>query len=217
MTYTPLQHQSLRELIAMDLREQILAKAIAPGEKLDIAGIAHRYAVSGGAVREGLRLLESEGLVVTNPRRGITVRVVTPTDLLEICAVREVIDVAAANLLAETGDAELLTRLREGQERIERCWNDSGFASGLATDLEFHVLLAESSGNSRLLSISTNLVDQTRLYLQQVEGADASIRRQPPAHLHTAIIDAIALGDEEAIRKACADHYLFSRARVNPE
>ena len=217
MTNTPLQHQSLRELIALDLREQILTKAIAPGEKLDIAGIAGRDAVSTGAVREGLLLLESEGLVVINPRRGITVRVVTPTDLLEIYAVRELIDVAAANLLAETGDAELLTRLREGQERIERCWDDSGFASGLVTDLKFHVLLAELSGNSRLLSISTNLVDQTRLNLQPVEAADAFIRRRPPAHLHTAIVDSIALGDEGAIRKAFADHYVFSRTSMTHE
>ncbi len=212
-----LEHRSLRELIAQDLRSRILAKDIAPGDKLDVAGIASQYGVSSGSVREAAFLLESEGLVVINPRRGITVRVVTPTDLLEIYAVREVIDVAAAILVAAAHNEEQLSRLRTGQERVEQCWDEGGFASGLAADLEFHVLLAQLSGNSHLLSISMNLTDQTRLHLQPVQAADASIRKRPPEHLHASMIDSIVSGDEDSIRGACASHYAFSRTRLTHE
>ena len=217
MTDISLGHRSLRELIARDLRGRILAKDIPPGTKLDVAGIASELGVSPGSVREASFLLESEGLVIVNPRRGITVRIVTPTALLEIYAVREVIDVAAARLVAQSGDLELLTRLRLGQERIERCWDEGGFAAGLVADLEFHVLLAELSGNSRLFSISLNLTDQTLLHLQPVEAIDASIRRRPPSTLHASMTEAIDRGDDQAILKACADHYAFSRTRVNHE
>jgi len=214
MTEATLQHQSLRELIARELRSQILGRALSPGEKVDVGAIAAQYGVSSGSVREAAFLLEAEGLVVVNPRRGITVRVVTATELLEIYAVREVIDVAAAGLVAGHGDSEALEVLRAGQERIEQAWDAGGFSTGLAADLEFHVLLAQVSGNSRLHAISANLIDQTRLHLQPVEAADASIRAHPPAHLHTAIIDAIASGDDSMIRTSCADHYAFSRTRV---
>ncbi len=217
MTQASLQHQSLRELIAKELRDRILSRELAPGEKLDVSGMASQFGVSAGSVREAAFLLESEGLVAINPRRGVTVRVVTPTDLLEIYAVREVIDIAAASLIALRADSEHLARLRSGQERIERCWEGGGFAEGLAADLEFHVLLAELSGNSRLLSIASNLTDQTRLHLQPVEATDATIRARPPARLHTDIIDAIERGDDEAIRTAFADHYAFSRTRVTHE
>ena len=217
MTDAFLEHRSLRELISRDLRSRILAKDIAPGEKLDVAGIASQYGVSSGSVREAAFVLEAEGLVVINPRRGITVRVVTATELLEIYAVREVIDIAAAALVAGSRDPEVMQTLRAGQERIEQAWDAGGFAAGLAADLEFHVLLAEVSGNSRLQAISANLVDQTRLHLQPVEAADASIRARPPAHLHTSIIDAITTGDESVIRKSFADHYVFSRTRVTHE
>lgn len=217
MTDATLQHQSLRELIAKELRTQILSRNLAPGDKLDVAAIAAQYGVSAGSVREAAFLLESEGLVVVNPRRGITVRVVTPTDLLEIYAVREVIDVAAGNLVAKAQSQDLVARLRAGQEAIESSWDKGGFAYGLAADLEFHVLLAELSGNSRLLSISMTLGDQTRLHLQPVEAADSSIRERPPVHLHTAIIDAIESGDEKEIRQAIVDHYAFSRTRVTHE
>ena len=149
MTDATLQHQSLRELIAKELRYQILSRELAPGEKLDVGAVAGQYGVSAGSVREAAFLLEAEGLVVMNPRRGITVRVVTPTDLLEIYEVREVIDVAAARLVAAVQDNARIQKLRESQERIERCWDEGGFAAGLAADLEFHVLLAVASGNSR--------------------------------------------------------------------
>jgi DNA-binding GntR family transcriptional regulator len=217
MTETSLQHQSLRELIARELRAQILSRELSPGEKLDVGAIAGQFGVSMGSVREAAFLLEAEGLVVVNPRRGITVRVVTPTDLLEIYAVREVIDIAAASLIAGTTDPKLFSLLRTGQERIERSWDEGGFGEGLAADLEFHVLLAELSGNSRLMAISSNLRDQTRLHLQPVEAADATIRARPPARLHTDIIDAIERGDRSAIRAAFANHYAFSRTRVTHE
>lgn len=212
-----LHRPSLRELIAGDLRRRILAKEIQPGERLDIAGIAARFDVSPGSVREAALALETDGLVVVNPRRGITVRVVTAGDLLEIYQVREVIDVAAARLVARSGDDAGLTALRAAQERIERSWAEGGFASGLAADLDFHVLLCALSGNSRLESIGQVLVDQTVLHLRPVEAVDSSIRARPPADLHAAILDAIAAGDDDAIQRACADHYAFSRMRVTPE
>jgi len=217
MSEVTLQHQSLRELVARELRAQVLGRELSPGEKLDVGAIAARYGVSMGSVREAAFLLEAEGLVVVNPRRGITVRVVTPTELLEIYAVREIIDIASATLVAGADDRGVLDRLRGSQERMEQEWDAGGFAAGLAADLEFHVLLAELSGNSRLRAISANLADQTRLHLQPVEVADASIRVRPPANLHTAIIDAIVARDDSGIRKAVADHYAFSRTRVTHE
>lgn len=217
MNVSSLQHPSLRELIAKELRDRILSRDLAPGEKLDVSRIASQFGVSAGSVREAAFLLESEGLVAVNPRRGVMVRVVTSTDLLEIYAVREVIDIAAARLVAVNRDREHLGRLRSGQERIEQCWDEGGFAVGLAADLEFHVLLAELSGNSRLVTISTNLADQTRLHLQPVEASDATIRARPPVRIHAAIVDAIESGDDEAIRIAVADHYEFSRTRVTRE
>lgn len=212
-----LQHQSLRELIAADLRRRILAKEIQPGERLDIAGIAAQFEVSPGSVREAALALETDGLVVVNPRRGITVRVVTAGDLLEIYQVREVIDVAAARVVASAADAAGLASLRAAQERIEGSWDRGGFASGLSADLDFHVLLSTLSGNSRLASISRVLVDQTVLHLRPVEAADATIRSRPPGDLHAAVVDAIAAGDDDAIVRACADHYAFSRMRVTRE
>lgn len=216
MSESILQHRSLRALIADDLRHKILSKALQPGSRLDVPSIAGAYGVSPGSVREAAIVLEAEGLVVVSPRRGISVRVLTSRDLLEIYAVREVIDIAAACTLARS-DEQVLGALHAAQERIEEEWAAGGFSSGLEADLAFHVQLSVLSRNSRLEAISVNLADQTRLHLQPVEEVDASIRERPPSGLHAAIVDAIASGDEAMIRDAFAAHYAFSRTRITHE
>lgn len=213
MSNETLQHRSLREIIADDLRQRILAKTLQAGARLDVAAMAEGYGVSAGSVREAALILQAEGLVVASPRRGISVRVLTAGDLLEIYAVREVIDMAAATVVASL-DTSVIDHLRTAQEGIDRAWDEGGFAAGLAADLAFHVLLADLSGNSRLEAISANLADQTRMHLQPVEEVDASIRERPPSDLHLQIVDAIASGDRARIREALARHYAFSRTRV---
>ena len=216
MSQQILQHRSLREIIADDLRSRILSKDLQPGTKLDVPAIAVAYGVSPGSVREAAIVLESEGLVVVSPRRGISVRILTSKDLLEIYAVRELIDVAAAEQVARAG-SEALRPLRGAQERIDEAWETSGFAAGLAADLDFHVMLSELGGNSRLTAISINLADQTRLHLQPVEEVDDSIRDRPPSSLHVDIVQAIASGDTDRIRQALAVHYAFSRHRISAD
>lgn len=203
-------------MISDDLRNRILSRELPPGVRLDIPAIAVAYGVSPGSVREATIVLESEGLVVANPRRGISVRPLTSRDLLEIYAVREVIDMAAAEQVAGLGD-EALSTLRAAQLRIDQAWDAGGFALGLAADLDFHVALAKLSRNSRLEGIALNLADQTRFHLQPVQEVDARIRQRPPADLHLAIVDAIAIGDLHRIRQALQSHYVFSRTRITHE
>lgn len=216
MSQQMLQHRSLREIISADLRDRILSKELQPGTKLDVPAIATAYGVSPGSVREAAIVLESEGLVIVSPRRGISVRILTSKDLLEIYAVRELIDTAAAEQLVRAGSGPLQA-LREAQERIDQAWEEKGFAAGLAADLDFHVMLSQLGDNSRLTAISINLADQTRLHLQPVEEVDDSIRARPPSRLHVDIVLAIASGDSGRIRRALADHYAFSRRRISAD
>jgi DNA-binding GntR family transcriptional regulator len=216
MTESILQHRSLREMISEDLRGRILSKELQPGVRLDVPAIAGAYGVSPGSVREAAIILESEGLVVVSPRRGISVRAITTSDLIEIYAVREVIDLAAAEQVASLGD-EVIARLQVAQDRIDEAWGQGGFNLGLAADLDFHVCLARLTGNSRLEGIAVNLADQTRFHLQPVEEVDARIRERPPGDLHLAIVDAIVMGDRHRIREAVLAHYAFSRGRIAQE
>jgi DNA-binding GntR family transcriptional regulator len=208
-----LEHRSLREMIVEDLRGRILGKSLAPGAKVDVPGFAAAYGVSPGSVREAIIVLQAEGLVRVNPRRGITVRTLTSDDLLEIYEVREVIDTAAACQLAARVDSTIAS-LVQAQQQIEQAWDSGGFTQGLEADLRFHVLLSRLGGNSRMAAISASLADQTRLHLQPVESVDTSIRDRPPTDLHLQIVEAIRSGDECRIRDSVADHYAFSRTRI---
>lgn len=208
-------HRSLRDIFVENLREQILTRQLAAGTKLDVTSIAESYSVSQGPVREALIVLESEGLVVTKPRRGKFVRSLTSADLLEIYAVREIIDIAAASILAQRADPDAIATLRVVCAKIHDTWDEGDFHAGIEADLAFHITLAELTGNSRLVAVSTNMAHQTMMHLAPIEATSQVIRQQPPSSLHGDIVDAIAAGHEADVASMIRAHYDFSRARLS--
>ncbi len=88
------------------MRQEILEGALAPGAKLNIAGLAHRMEVSAGAVREALAMLEADSLAMSEPQRGYSVVPVSATDLCQLVAARiEVEKLCLADAIQDGGDA----------------------------------------------------------------------------------------------------------------
>lgn len=208
-------HRSLRDIFVETLREQILTRKLAAGTRLDVTSIAEAYEVSQGPVREALIVLESEGLVVTKPRRGKFVRSLTSADLLEIYVVREIIDISAASILVRRADPEAVRTLRAVCEKIHETWRAGDFHAGIEADLAFHITLAELTGNSRLVAVSTNMAHQTMMHLAPIEATSQVIRQQPPEFLHDGIVAAIAAGSEGDATAAITAHYDYSRDRLS--
>src|SRR5439155_2242489 len=102
-------HQpQLWEAVLERMRTAILAGDLAPGSKLVETELAERFGTSRGPVREAIRELAREGLVVELPRRGTVVTTLTARDLAEVYAVREALEVAASrSVIASAGDGEL--------------------------------------------------------------------------------------------------------------
>ena len=100
---------SLVESISRDLREQILAR-LAPGKRISQLSIAEHYGVSRLPVREALRALSSEGLVVMESARGARVAPLDGTDLQEICLMRERLEPMAFALVRHQSAKQTSTR-----------------------------------------------------------------------------------------------------------
>ncbi len=88
--------------VAAELRERIYAGGYAPGTKLRQEEIADDLQVSRTPLREALRVLQSEGLVVNEPGRGVRVVMADLTRFLAAYRLREVVDGLAARLAAES-------------------------------------------------------------------------------------------------------------------
>ncbi|HEY3058083.1 MAG TPA: GntR family transcriptional regulator, partial [Chloroflexota bacterium] len=97
------------ERVYRSLRDQILTGALAPLTRLVELQVAHQFAVSRTPVREALKRLIAEGMVVGDPQRGMVVRDVDPAEVEDIYIIREVLDGLAARLAAgRASDTDLI-------------------------------------------------------------------------------------------------------------
>jgi len=153
---------SLVESISRDLREQILAGRLAPGKRISQLSIAEHYGVSRLPVREALRALSSEGLVVMQSARGARVAPLDGTDLQEIFLMRERLEPMAFALavprVSETDidQAADLLKTMEGLGAGETEW--------LRLDRQFHTMWYEHTKMPRLIRTIDQLWDVAQRY-----------------------------------------------------
>ena len=101
----------LRDVVFNTLRQAILTGEMKPGERLMEIHLANKLGVSRTPIREAIRKLELEGLVIMIPRRGAEVAQITWKNLKDVLEVRRALDVLAIELACERMEREELDRL----------------------------------------------------------------------------------------------------------
>jgi len=208
-------------LVAQAIERRILAGAMRPGEPIGTeAELVKQFGVNRSTVREGIRLLEHDGLVRRAPNRRLAVglphydRLATRSTralILNEATFRELyeaamaLQVATIEAAAERATPAMMVAMEENITRTSRAIDDP--AAVAALDTEFHALIGKASGN-RVLQLAREPSDllifpTTRLVLSQV--------KQGPARLleaHRMMLDAIMRRDKEAAR-------LWARRHIN--
>ena len=93
MTKTPISRKTLREQVAEILRKKILNGDIQSGERIVEADLARELQMSRGPVREALRQIEEEGLVVYEPHKGCVVKTMTYDEMQEAYLIRSTLEI----------------------------------------------------------------------------------------------------------------------------
>jgi DNA-binding GntR family transcriptional regulator len=149
-----------------DLRESILAGQYPPGTRLRTAALAERLGTSRTPIREALVLLEGDGLVVLEPRRGAVVRGFATDDLADLYEVRALLEPHAASRAAtrmtETAVGRLATLcdLAEKRGGVDR----EAIADHIAWNEEFHALIIEAAASARLSAALRSLAGIPRAF-----------------------------------------------------
>jgi len=146
--------------VAQVLRERIYAGEFAPGQSLRQVQLAEALKISRTPLREALRKLEQEGLLTSDPVRGVRVVQANFERLLEAYAVREMVDALAARLAAERGAGRagaLLRPLIAAQRAALRPWNPGRYTQA---NVDFHNAIIELAGNE-FLRAQTPIVRMT--------------------------------------------------------
>ena len=176
--------------------------SLTPGTRLREIELAERYGVSRTPIREGLKRLESQGLAVHEPNRGMVIPVLDNDQLNELYVVRAMLEGLVARLAAQhASDAEIAIL----QDMIAHDRQSAGNAQRLAaSNRAFHQRLTLASHN-RFLKAQIDHMKQSMLLLGGTTFDDPERREHAMAE-HEAIIAAVSSRDSVAAEQAGRTH-----------
>jgi DNA-binding GntR family transcriptional regulator len=198
----PVRRDTLGAIVTDRLRELVIHGRFEPGTQLSEVDLAARFGVSRGPIREALQHLLQEGLLRRDPRRGISVPVVSDEDVADLYFARETIEAAALRVVMQGDVAALAAGLREMVRGMEAGAAAQDWARVADLDMSFHASVVAAAGSPRLSRIYAGIIDETRacfamtarypgredLVAEHEELADLLERRDVPAAL--AALDA---------------------------
>lgn len=180
---------SLRQRVFHSIREDILSGKYKQHEELKEVNIGQELGVSRTPVREALRQLELEGLVQIIPNKGAYVTGITAKDILDIYAVRSMLEGLCARWAAEYIAEESIQKLKENIELSEFYAERKNYAQMCKLDTDFHEILYDASESKILKHMLSNFhhyVERVRRVSYSIEG-----RAEKSNQEHRMIVDAI--------------------------
>lgn len=197
------------------LRAAILMGEIPAGTKLVEATLAERYGTSRGPIREAMRELARQGLVVELPRRGGVVATLTSRDLAEVYEVREALESGASKAaIRRASDAEL-RELERALVPMERAWeHDAWNLDSVELDFAFHRALLALARNERMATTYEHMLTQNMHLLRTAAEANPTLRTGIEPSVHRGILAAMVARDEAAAGAAIDAHYRLAEQRL---
>ena len=188
--------------IAYDyLKENILSNKLKGNQAISEMAIAKKLDISRSPLREAMRQLEQEGLIVSYPDRGSFVTALTPYDVEEIYDLRTILELwgleKSINRISDSELDELAADLLLAAEKDD--WEELH-----QVDRRLHSLIITRSGSKRLVSFINTLNSQTERVRRISTGAQ--MRRENSVHEHLEIINCIRCRDLEAAKAALKKH-----------
>lgn len=204
----PLRSPSLVELAVGAIRKRILAGDLAPGERLIEERLTQELAISRPPLREALRLLENEGLILTKPRRGSFVATLNSQDVYEIVTLRSALEKTAFELGIPVRHPKVLEPARQALAEMDRCADAQDRGALVLAGYAFHSNLIKIAEHSRLEWIYASVQQQLLLCMSRNLIAREKFYEDLHEHVarHRTLFDVVKSGDQSAALAELAAH-----------
>lgn len=188
------------------LRNAIVTGQLRPGEWLVESVIAERMQVSRGPLREALRRLQQEGLVISVPNKGARVTLLSEEDIRELHTLRALLEgFAVGQLCRERQTGAALAQLEKTLTKMHAAAETTDMVAFSQLDFAFHEAILTSTAMPRLCGLWNSLNGLLLIWLLSVQGA---VRKCLSTVLeeHDQIMRAIRARDAEAAERLLRDH-----------
>ena len=183
----------LRDVVFNTLRQAILKGELKPGERLMEIQLATKLGVSRTPVREAIRKLELEGLVLMIPRKGAEVAEITRQDMEDVLEVRTALEeLAVKDACDHITDAQLSELKKASNEFKKALLEGKDLVTCADADMHFHDVILSATNNRRLIQMLNNLSEQMYRYRMEYLKDERT---------HKTLIE-----EHDAIRRALKKH-----------
>lgn len=198
------EYKPLRDVVFENLREAIVEGTLTPGKRLMEIQLAEQLGVSRTPVREAIRKLELEGLVVMIPRKGAYVSNISLKDVVEVLEIRASLEGLAAYLAAERISDEGIAKLEKIAQEFDQYKEEDNLEELLKKDTEFHECIFKATGNNKLHQMINMLWEQVyRFRFMYISDQQSTININQE---HQMILEAIKSRNSELAKKYAKEH-----------
>jgi DNA-binding GntR family transcriptional regulator len=201
-------HLSLRDQVLTELRRRIIDAQYLPGERLTEDRLAADFGVSRNPVREALRVVEAEGFVEVQPRRGAVVATPDERTMRDMFAARAVLEPLAARLAADRASDADLAQLRRLLDLARAATGEGDFVRVAELNSDLHRQVVRMSGNRWLEQFSVAMYR----HVHWVFRLGASARASHSWQEHVRLVEALEAHDGAAAERAAADHVMAAQS-----
>jgi DNA-binding GntR family transcriptional regulator len=195
-----------QQLAYAAMREAIIRCELAPGERIVIDDLARRFDVSIIPVREALRLLESEGLIVSVAHTGTSVAPVSRQLVIEVFALLEGLETVSARAAATVATAADLAVLRNLVKRMDRALAGGRPGNWAELNTDFHLAISRLSGMPMVDQMLRRALDHWDRVRRFFFTGVFTQRAAAAQHEHHLMLDRLGAGDVDGIEQIMRMH-----------
>lgn len=214
-------YKPLREIVFESIRGAIISGTLKPGERLMEVQLAEKLGVSRTPIREAIRKLELEGLVIMMPRKGAYVADLSIKDITDVLEIRAVLEGLASGLAALRITDEEIEELEMTAVKFNQAIDEGDFDAIVQRDIEFHDLIFKATRNEKLIQITNNLREQVQRF--RLMYINKSNKSKELAREHYEIAEAISNRNIDLAEKLAkthienAENYIMKMAEIPPD
>jgi len=190
------------------IRQAILEGGLEPGSRLKEEELARELGISRTPVREALLMLQAEGLIVTTPNRGASVRIHDADDLRDLYQLRALLEGYAARLATARISDEEIDRLRESCDRFDAVTADD-VRELVRENLWFHSAIHTAAGSTRLSWMIQKVIELPLVYKSYIWYSPD--QKRISVHYHRQITHALGARDAERAELVMREHIFEAR------
>jgi DNA-binding GntR family transcriptional regulator len=203
--------RTLSEYVADQLRQAIFLGQLQPGQRIIEREVAEAMQTSRGPVRDALKLLESERLIVQYPHKGASVALLSLRDAEEVYSLREVLEMLAVDYVIQRAGDEQLDELDEFVVSMAaQAQRDYTEFEATDIDLDFHRALCRISGHRQVLAAWEALAPQIQMLLLSHRTLQPTDFRERAVDYHHRLVHALRQRNRDLAHSLLREHIASS-------